>query len=247
MKARDGSQLAGFESATARWMLGLSLAVVPVYVAQALADDASAWVTRSLAITRLCIQVAMGIDVVTRSALAPRRWSFLAGHKVDIVAVAVPPVRAVREIVTVRSILRRPGVTRFSLVSGAVIVGCALVVYAAEHDRDGASIRSLGDAFWWAIVTTTTVGYGDEVPISDQGRAMAAILMLLGISLLAVLTALISAHFVDDGRPDSDELLDRLSRIEATLATLETHLRSESPRSAQQVAAPGRPNAEQNG
>jgi voltage-gated potassium channel len=206
-------------------MIGVSLAVVPIYVAQALADDAAVWATGSLAIARLCIQIAMGLDVAIRAYLAPRRGRFLATHKLDILAIAVPPLRAAREIVGLRSILRRPGVGRFGAVSGVLIVGCALVVYASERDQVGASIQSLPDALWWAIVTASTVGYGDEVPVTDQGRLMAVILMLLGVALLAVLTAHVAAYFVDDGRDaDRGELLDRLERIEATLSTVEAHL-----------------------
>lgn len=222
----EQARLARFESATSQAMVALSLAVIPVYVAQALADDADVWVTRSLSIARLCIQITMGIDVSIRTYLAPRRASYLATHKLDLLAAIVPPLRAVREVVTLRSILSRPGIARFTTFGLAVIVGCALVVYASEHDRDGASIQSVGDAFWWATVTTTTVGYGDEVPITGQGRAMAVLLMFLGVALLAVLTAHIAAHFVDDGRePNSTELLNRLDRLDATLALVETQLR----------------------
>ncbi len=206
-------------------MVALSLAVVPIYVAQALASDAGVWATRSLAMARLGIQITMGLDVAIRTYLAPSRVAFLASHKLDLIAILAPPVRAAREIVGLRSILARPGVGRFSLFGGAVLGGCALVVYASEHDREGASIQSLADAFWWAIVTTTTVGYGDEVPITDQGRLMAVILMLLGVALLAVLTAHIAAYFVDDGRhAGAAEVLERLGRIELTLAALETRL-----------------------
>ena len=221
------SQLARFEAATASPMVGVSLAVIPVYVAQALASDAGSWATRPLDIVRLLIQITMGLDLAIRTYLSPRRGAYLATHKLDLLAIAVPPVRAARELVAVRSILARPGVTRFSIFSGTVIVGCALVVYAAEHDRSGASIQSLGDAFWWATVTATTVGYGDEVPITEQGRVMAVILMLLGIALFAVLTAHIAAYFVDDsGRATSrDDLLDRLDRLETSLAAIDVRLR----------------------
>ncbi len=223
---REQARLARFESATSRAMVALSLVVIPVYVAQALADDADAWVTRSLSISRLCIQVAMGIDVSIRTYLAPRRAAYLATHKLDLLAAIVPPVRAAREVATLRSILRRPGVARFTAFGLIVISGCALVVYASEHDRDGASIQSVGDAFWWAAVTTTTVGYGDEIPVTGQGRAMAVLLMFLGVALLAVLTAHIAAYFVDDGRESgSTELLNRLDRLDATLALVETQLR----------------------
>ena len=52
---------------------------------------------------------------------------------------------------------------------------------------------------WWAIVTVTTVGYGDIVPKTDAGRVIDIIVMLGGIGFLAVLTAAIAQRFIAVG------------------------------------------------
>jgi voltage-gated potassium channel len=76
---------------------------------------------------------------------------------------------------------------------------------------------------WWALATVTTVGYGDVVPRSVAGRAVAAVVMLVGIGVFALLTAAVAATFVkQDERPDEirAELRDiaaRLERIERAL------------------------------
>jgi voltage-gated potassium channel len=90
-------------------------------------------------------------------------------------------------------------------------------------DRD--EFPSLESGLWWAVQTVTTVGYGDHVPADGVGRGIAAIVMLTGIGFLSVVTASISAAFVESarrrrGRNTDDLLLERLQRIEQALEEL---------------------------
>ena len=57
-------------------------------------------------------------------------------------------------------------------------------VYLAEHEHQGANIVKLGDAFWWAVVTITTVGYGDYYPVTSVGRIIAIFVMFSGIGIV---------------------------------------------------------------
>jgi voltage-gated potassium channel len=74
------------------------------------------------------------------------------------------------------------------------------------------------DGFWWAIVTVTTVGYGDMFPLTPAGRAAATVLMLLGIGCVAFITAAVAAHFVEDDNAGTAEQLARLNEQLAALA-----------------------------
>jgi voltage-gated potassium channel len=117
-----------------------------------------------------------------------------------------------------------------ALASIVVTIGAGFLMTVAEHER----YPSIGSGLWWAIQTTTTVGYGDNVPENVPGRLVAAFVMLFGIGFLTVITAAITSTFVarsrsaaGSGAATPEQLLQldeqlrqldqRLERIEAAL------------------------------
>jgi voltage-gated potassium channel len=103
----------------------------------------------------------------------------------------------------------------------AVIFACSALVLSFEHQAKGSNIHNFGDALWWAIVTVTTVGYGDKYPVTAGGRGVATVLMFVGIGLIGVLTATVASYFVEQGADDDRaELIERLDRMEAMLIEL---------------------------
>jgi voltage-gated potassium channel len=79
------------------------------------------------------------------------------------------------------------------------------------------------DGIWWAVVTVTTVGYGDVYPRSVGGRIVAMIVMLFGIGFLSVLTATIASRFVQTDTA-ADEMKATLARIDAELVDVKRQL-----------------------
>lgn len=104
----------------------------------------------------------------------------------------------------------------------------ALAMLDAERDADGATIHTFGDALWWGATTVTTVGYGDRYPVTTTGRIVATALMVVGISLVGVVTATIAAWFVsltqDAAATEATELEERLDRLQVQLDRIETML-----------------------
>ncbi len=78
-----------------------------------------------------------------------------------------------------------------SLIFLIVIFG-GIGVYLAEHEQQGADITNLGNAFWWAVVTITTVGYGDYYPVTSAGRLIAVLVMFTGIGIVLTLIGMLS-------------------------------------------------------
>lgn len=120
-----------------------------------------------------------------------------------------------------RRVLTHRGLHFVLFAAFLLVVGMAALELAFEHGAPGASIRNYGDALWWAIVTVTTVGYGDKVPVTAGGREVAVVLMFVGIGLIGVITATVASFFVEEGADrDKSQLEARLDRIEAMLAKL---------------------------
>ena len=67
-----------------------------------------------------------------------------------------------------------------------------------EGDEEGTPFTDIPTSIYWAVVTMTTVGYGDIAPVTTFGRFLSAIVMLMGYTILAVPTGIVSAQFVHD-------------------------------------------------
>ncbi len=96
-----------------------------------------------------------------------------------------------------------------------VMVITAIGLYEAERGVNPA-IQSPTDAVWWGIATMTTVGYGDVVPLTPEGRLFASSLMILGIGLFAAVTATMTSFFVtDDAGGDVPSQIEKLANLHA--------------------------------
>lgn len=93
--------------------------------------------------------------------------------------------------------------------------------YVSEPD-----VSNLGDGIWWALVTITTVGYGDITPVTTLGRVVASSLMLLGLGLIATITAIVSAKFIQNfvDHHTNDDVLEKLDEMQLELDDIKKKL-----------------------
>lgn len=80
---------------------------------------------------------------------------------------------------------------------GIAILASASLLYLAEADAQPDKFGSIPRSFWWAIVTLTTVGYGDAYPVTALGRLFAGIIAILGVTLIALPTGLFASSFTE--------------------------------------------------
>ena len=100
-----------------------------------------------------------------------------------------------------RRLVERLG--RVAIVAGAVVLFGAALAYRAEHPTNP-EFKTFGDSLWWAIVTLTTVGYGDIVPKTTGGRVTGVMIMITGVAILGVLAGSLASFFRIAGSSESD-------------------------------------------
>ncbi len=83
----------------------------------------------------------------------------------------------------------------FTLASMIVFYLAAVGIYHFEHDAQPDKFRSIFDCVWWAVITLTTVGYGDIYPITIGGRLFTFLILILGLGLVAVPAGLVASSF----------------------------------------------------
>ena len=150
--------------------------------------------------------VAFTVDLLVGLMLAEKKLKFLTHHPLEVITVLLPflrPLRLLRVISFGTLVIQKVAVGRQFAITLKVFFTSILLAYIGavqititERGVDGSNIKNFGDGLWWAITTVTTVGYGDRFPITSTGRVLAVCLMVVGISLMGVITASVAAWFV---------------------------------------------------
>jgi voltage-gated potassium channel len=206
-------------------------------------------------------------EYLVRLVVTPDRRGYLKRRWVEPVTVAVPLCQGWHLVgiekmsllfheggLRVEAILKHHSLFRVLIAAAGTLVVGAWLVLLFEENAKGSNIHSYPDALWWAIVTVTTVGYGDRFPVTGGGRAVAVILMLVGIGLIGVLTATVASVFIKEhtdatkeefkkGHADLGQQLsvisDRLADVERRLGATPAEVAALDAAAAAEAAANG--------
>lgn len=175
----------------------------------------------------------LALEFGIRLYLSLDRSHFVRRNLVDLAVVALPVIPLLRALRLLRllrvalvgarvadqaAIVKRGNVGYALLLAVLVVFIAGVLVWSVERDVSGSDIQSLIDALWWALATVTTVGYGDAIPVSDEGRAIAVALMIVGIAVFGLVSATLASIFVDNSRAEEAAALRaKLDAIEAKL------------------------------
>lgn len=158
------------------------------------------------------------LDYTIRLIKSENKWTYIKQHPFELIAIipfdsifrAARIVRLFRVIrligigsrylTPVYKLLRTNGLDKVLIIAMVLLFIIPIPIVLLEP-----SINTFGDALWWAVVTTTTVGYGDISPETPIGRVLAVVLMLVGIGIIGTLTSAITSFFSNKNESNHDK------------------------------------------
>lgn len=222
-------------------LLAVALALIPLLILP-LVVDLPARAEQALVVADVVIWAVFAGDYVVGFVLAPSRRTYLRSQWLNLMLVVLPVLRPLRVLRSTR-LLRLLRLMRLAsaisvgtrearrllvrhklhyaiLATAVITVGCALSIFIVESGGDG-PIDTIADAFWWAVSTMTTVGYGDLYPTTPAGRGVALVLMVTGIAFFGILTANLATYLMERSVGEDDEERAILTRLDEIVRRLE--------------------------
>ena len=142
---------------------------------------------------------AVAIPLAIIAGVEPKTAWLLAVLWVLKVVPGIPGLRQLRRV-----LVQESGPLLSVLVIFLMVLFLAsVVVYFLERDVQPATFGSVPATMWWAVVTLTTVGYGDVVPITALGRVVAAMVMICGLGVFGLWTGILATGFAAETRRDN--------------------------------------------
>jgi voltage-gated potassium channel len=191
------------------WSLTLTLLAVlflVVFSIPAFVIDLSENAQSSIELVQWICWLAFALDLFIGLLTSKNKKDYLLKHPLELLSVLLPflrPLRLMRVISFGGLALQKIALGKQFAITVKVALTAVFVSYIAavqitisERNVEGSNIKSFSDGLWWAVTTVTTVGYGDRFPTTTEGRILAVMLMLVGISLVGVITASVASWFV---------------------------------------------------
>ena len=157
--------------------------------------------------------LAFALDLIYGIWSTGNRKIYFKHHLLEVASVFLPflrPLRLMRVISFGGLAIQKVAIGREFAITVKIALSTLFIAYISavqmtitERAVEGSNIHNFGDGLWWAVTTITTVGYGDRYPTTTEGRLLAVLLMIMGISLVGVITASVAAWFVKISQYDS--------------------------------------------
>jgi voltage-gated potassium channel len=216
-------------------LVAAALVIPVVVIEQAETSDS---VKKLAGIANWAIWLVFLAEVVFMLAIVPNRRRWLLDNPLDVAIVVLTPpflpaglqalrvfrllrlLRLLRVLQAVRRLFSPKGL-QWALLVGLLTIFIGGAAFAAVEKGPNENVSNTWDGIWWAVCTMTTVGYGDIGPMTDSGRVLAIVVMLIGIGVVTLLIGATAERFVVHDIAEVEE------EVTGELEDTETMLRRE--------------------
>lgn len=194
------------------WIVLVAAAlVIPVVIIEQ--AETSGSVKTLAGIANWAIWLVFLAEVVFMLAIVPNRRRWLLDNPLDVAIVVLTPpflpaglqaprvfrllrlLRLLRVLQAARRLFSPKGL-QWALLLGLLTIFLGGAAFAAVEKGPNENVSNTWDGIWWAVCTMTTVGYGDIGPMTDSGRVLAIVVMLIGIGVVTLLIGATAERFV---------------------------------------------------
>jgi voltage-gated potassium channel len=202
-------------------LLAAALLTIPA-IAIEQSDAGEPWDTIAVVMNWVICLAFLG-EAILMLRVVDDRWRWIREHPLEVAIVLFTPpflpaslqaarvfrllrlLRLLRLALMLRRLLSTEGIRDAAVLATMTVLGGGSAYAAVEKGQD----LSAWDGVWWAIVTVTTVGYGDTYPETEAGRIIAIVVMLVGIGFVAIITAAAAERFLRSQRAEGQQDLER--------------------------------------
>ena len=169
------------------------------------------------------------VDITAKILISTTRLKYMKSHWIEVVLAIIPWFRILRVIRVIFLLARYShGLRRLTQFDTLIIIATALIICSSAgiallERGHGSPFQNYHDTLWWAVVTITTVGYGDLVPNTLGGRLIALVLMLGGISLFGAITANLASYLVKSDDSEKEMIATLLAEVRELRRELNNH------------------------
>lgn len=191
----------------------------------------------TFSILEVILWTLFAIEYLIRVIVAPNSWRFIKRHPIDLIIIIIPFSQGIWRSIRIialsayfirkaRNLFLTHNMIFLFFMTPLTLCVSGVLMYQAEVNAKGTNIKNFGDSLWLAITTMSTLGYGDRYPVTTNGKIIATLTIIVGVSLIGMLTAEIAVIFIGSRAQEVIRDKENFDKVIKQIQSLEEEVRN---------------------